>query len=118
MSDLAQLGPVDLVQHGPRQIPHDGAGRLRRPGNGEKRGVPRTRSSPASSASTGVTPSSRTTAIWYSGAARPIDIGRSGVYGFPTIGCEMVSVMPHQPIVLTPSAPSNGMSHTPQPNSR
>jgi hypothetical protein len=42
-----------------------------------------------------------------------MDIGRSGVYGLPTMPCEIVSVIPHQPIVLTPSATSSGVSHTP-----
>ena len=80
--------------------------------------MPRTRSCPVSSGSTGVTPSSRTTAIPYSGAGRPIEPGRFGVYGSPTMPWLIVSVIPHHPIVLTPTCSSHGMSHTPVPNRR
>jgi hypothetical protein len=64
-------------------------------------GTPRTRRWPVSPGSTGA-PSSRSTKMPYSGAGRPIGIGRFGRWTEPTVPCVIVSVIPYQPIVLTP----------------
>src|SRR5258705_7207734 len=63
-------------------------------------------------------PSSSVMRIAYSAAARPIDIGVLGWSTSPTMPWVMVSVMPHQPIVLTPKAAKGGGSLTAVPQSR
>ena len=55
-------------------------------------------------------PSSSVTRIAYSGAARPIDIGVLGWSTSPTMPWVMVSVMPHQPMILMPKAANGGGS--------
>ena len=56
--------------------------------------------------------------IEYSLAARPIDIGVLGWSTSPTMPWVMVSVMPHQPMILTPKAAKGGGSFTAVPQSR
>ena len=77
------------------------APRLRYSANIDSPRTPRTTSSPVSSGSTR-SPSGRTTFTSYSGLGRPMLIDRLGTNASPTTGCEIVSVIPHQPIVLTP----------------
>ena len=63
-------------------------------------------------------PSSSVIRISYSAAARPIDIGVLGWSTSPTMPWVMVSVIPHQPIILIPNAANGGGSDTAVPQSR
>src|SRR5215218_5330967 len=56
--------------------------------------------------------------IEYSVAARPIDIGALGWSTSPTMPWVMVSVMPHQPMILMPKTANGGGSLTAVPHSR
>ena len=63
-------------------------------------------------------PSSSVMRIEYSAAARPIDIGVLGWSTSPTMPWVMVSVMPHQPMILMPKTANGGGSQTAVPHSR
>src|SRR3979409_2001405 len=63
-------------------------------------------------------PSSSVMPIAYSAAVRPIDIGVLGWSTSPTMPWVMVSVMPHQPMVLMPNTVNGGGSLTAVPQSR
>src|ERR1700732_441579 len=63
-------------------------------------------------------PSSPVMRMEYSAAARPIDIGVLGWSTSPIMPWVMVSVMPHQPMVLMPKMANGGGSHTAVPQSR
>src|ERR1700724_158990 len=56
--------------------------------------------------------------IAYSAAARPIDIGVLGWSTSPMMPWVMVSVMPHQPMILMPKTEKGGGSFTAVPQSR
>src|SRR5882757_747227 len=63
-------------------------------------------------------PSSSVMRISYSAAARPIDIGMLGWSISPTMPWVMVSVMPHQPMILMPNAAKAGGWQIAVPQSR
>ena len=85
--------------------------------NSDRPGTPLIERLPVSPTPVG-RPSSSVMRIAYSVAARPIDIGVLGWSTSPTMPWVMVSVMPHQPMILTPNTAKAGGSFTAVPQSR